>query len=234
MITVEQLQSLLDQRFHGRLTAGSHQENGECCALELLSVAQKIPWTDSPQQLRCWDLRPLNDIAVADTIRTAHMIPVLAAYANSLDWPAKRQKAVTTLITIKTVSRIVSALSHLPVGIAEQCRDATTLSSALTAVKASEAACAAAQEEACAAWAAQEEAEEACAAWAQEEACAAWTARAGSWAAKWARAASLSARASEAAAAASWAAARAESEKLRESIFINACKIWLEAANATR
>lgn len=59
-----ELQSILDSRFGGVLKLGKHREDGEACALELLSAVRADDWTDNPEVVRCFDLRPLNDIPV--------------------------------------------------------------------------------------------------------------------------------------------------------------------------
>lgn len=91
-ITLKRLQAILNKRFNGILTKGCHKENGKACALELLSVVKKIPWTDQPDDLDLWDLRALNDMQVAGTMRTEYMLPLLAKYAGSMKWLVKKKK----------------------------------------------------------------------------------------------------------------------------------------------
>lgn len=127
------LKELLDARFGGVLKKGSHNPNVDCCALELVSVSLGIPWTDSPNRTRTFDLRPINDIGVSDQIRTKHLLPVLEMYVGSLDWPEKRQKEVVSKLAVLTVQRIIGQLPDLSEKIREQCRQADTLQKAAAA-----------------------------------------------------------------------------------------------------
>ncbi len=126
-ITTEQLETTLKARFSGLLRKGSHSEDGEACALELLSVVRGIRWTDNPLSVKCWDLRALNDIDVSDEVRTEHIMPVLAAYANCMDWPIERQIAVVSALAIGTMRYLIAELPGLSPEIATQCREAETL-----------------------------------------------------------------------------------------------------------
>ena len=203
-LTESSLRSLLKRRFSGLLKSGSHDENGECCVLELASVAMGIPWTDSPESTRTWDLRSLNDIGVSDEIRALHLVPVLAAYAGSMDWPRERQIEVSSKLAIGTVRELISRLPWIGEEAARQCREATDLESARAA--------------ACAARAA------ACAVRATvAAACAVRAAVAAACAARAAAAADAAARAAAAADAAAAAAAA------REEVFVRACKVWMDA-----
>ena len=77
--SIRTLKKLIKTRFGGTLYKGSHQEGGQACILECASVMEKIYWTeetcwtDSPRRLRCFDIRPLNDIGVSDALRTKWM-----------------------------------------------------------------------------------------------------------------------------------------------------------------
>src|SRR3990167_4079927 len=133
-LTLVKLKRFVAERFGGKLMAGKHSEDGEACALECLSAWQGISWTDDPAKTRTFDLRPINDIHVPDALRAKHLLPVLVAYAGSLDWPQKRQRAVAEKIVIGTVNKIVAELPGLPAEIAEQCRRAATIQAAAVAV----------------------------------------------------------------------------------------------------
>jgi len=157
------LKALLDSRFGGVLKAGSHEQDGEACALELLSVARGVEWTDSPVSVRSFDLRRLNDIAVSDEVRTECLLPVIAAYDGSLDWPERRQRAVVDRLVVLLVQRIVAELPRLDDRVREQCRgvktraqtrDAAAYADADAAAAAAYAAAAAADAAAAAAYAA--------------------------------------------------------------------------------
>lgn len=128
MITIERLTTLLNDQFGGLLRDGMHEiGNGQCCAMELLSAAQEIPWTDTPEETKTWDLRPLNDISVDSRVRTQHLLPVLAAYAGCCDWPIARQIAVARRLGLLTVNRIIAEFSGLPDRIRDDLRSARDL-----------------------------------------------------------------------------------------------------------
>lgn len=161
--TLTALRRLLKKRFKGVLTMGSHQENGECCALEAISVLRGLPWTDDPQRVRSFDLRPLNDMDVPDEVRTKHLLPVLAAYDGSLDWPTERQQAVATALVIGVVNVLIAKLAGLPAEIANACLEATTkeqaaASASAAAWSAARSAAAASAAASAAAWSAAESA----------------------------------------------------------------------------
>ena len=223
--TLTALRRLVKTRFKGVLKAGKHKEDGEACALECLSVLRGVPWTDDPGAVRSFDLRPLNDLPVSDEVRTKHLLPIIAAYDGSLDWPKDRQQAVATALAIGTVNVLIAELAGLPAEIAKACREATSLKGAESAAWAAWAARAAA-------WAAAESAESAAlaaraAAWAAESA--AWAAESAAWAA---RAAARAAESAEWAARAASRAARAAESAALERVFIAACKVWMDAAKA--
>jgi hypothetical protein len=134
-ITLETLEDLLVTRFAGVLRSGYHAPaSGECCALELLSAAQGREWTDDPEVVRTFDLRLINDIPVTNEVRTQYLLPVLVAYAGSLDWPLARQWRVADRLLIETTRRLLSILPGLTEATREQCRNAFTVSAARRAV----------------------------------------------------------------------------------------------------
>lgn len=96
-------------KFGGMLKSGKHNaDSGECCALELLAEDMGLGRTDSPAKTRTWDLRSLNDMNVPDDVRTEYLLPVLAAYAGSMDWPAERQRQVSERIILEMFRKIIS------------------------------------------------------------------------------------------------------------------------------
>jgi hypothetical protein len=135
-ITLETLENLLATRFHGVLKIGRHEANGECCALELLSVAQGLEWTDDPEVVRTFDLRPLNDIHVTNAVRTQHLLPVVTAYAGSLDWPLAVQRRVVNRLLVETVRQLLSNLPNLTEAVRAQCINASTAADARLAAAA--------------------------------------------------------------------------------------------------
>ena len=185
------------------LSAGAHMPDHQGCALEYLSVARGLEWTDDPASVRCWDLRPLNDIPVSDRLRTELLMPVLRAYDGSMDWPLDRQQAVAERLVVLTVQRIVAELPSLSSEMRRQCTEAATLKLAEAAAVAAAAAVATAEDEARAA--AEAEAAAVAAGGAAEEA-------AGD------------------AAAAAWAAGNAAGAARLEQVFRVACQVWLDAA----
>lgn len=126
-LTVRRLRSVCRKRFGGVLTRGSHDPNGCACAHELESVCLGIPWTGDADETRSWDKTVLNDMDVPDELRTKWMIPVIAAYAGSMDWPIKRQKRVARKLVILTARRILPELPELSDEVRAQCRTASTL-----------------------------------------------------------------------------------------------------------
>jgi hypothetical protein len=212
-ITLETLENLLTTHFHGELRVGRHEKNEECCALELLSVAQGLEWTDDPEAVRTFDLRPLNDIPVNNAVRTQHLLPVVAAYAGSLDWPLDRQQKVVNHLLIETVRQLLSNLPNLTEAVRAQCINASTVGEARLAV----AAVAIAE----VAWLVEAVAEVAAAAAAVARVTVA-----------------VASAMAEAAAEREWsvspeaAVARAAKEAVAEAraaVFIAACEIWMEA-----
>ena len=202
-ITEHQLRDLLDQRFHGVLLTGKHQENSQACAMELLSVAKGIPWTDNPEAVRSFDLRSINDVRVDGVVRAQHLLPLLAAYADSMDWPVEQQARVVTRIILLTINRLISQLPQLPSAVAQKCRDAATLTEVIRAAE-----------------------DTAKAAEDTSSARAAEAVRAAARAAEDADWAASSARAAEATA---WAAMVAAGDAARQNVFIDICALWMEA-----
>jgi len=130
----ERLQCLLDKQFGGVLRESANAEgNGRANGMELLSVARGLPWTASPDQVRCFDLSPLNKIQVSPETRAKYLLPVLTAYDGSLDWPIQRKQRVAERLALLTVQRVVSELPGLPQSCREICREARTLAEAAAA-----------------------------------------------------------------------------------------------------
>ena len=130
----QRMKEILDARFGGRLLAGTHaQDGGGVCALELMAVARGLPWTSDPEAVRSLDISPINDIMVSGELRTEHILPVMAAYDGSLDWPDERQKAVVRKLVIGVVQQIISALPGLDPEISRKCREADDLATAQAA-----------------------------------------------------------------------------------------------------
>ena len=112
MPSAKEYQRLLQEKFGGSLVAGHHhQQDGQACALELESSYLGLPWTEDPACLEIFDVRPLNDMAVAADVRTPAMIGVLVAYHGSLRWSQERQWAVVTRLVVFTVQRLIAACS---------------------------------------------------------------------------------------------------------------------------
>jgi hypothetical protein len=130
----ERLQCLLDKQFGGVLRDSAHPEgSGRANAMELLSAVRGVRWTASPEQVRCFDLGPLNKIQVSPETRTKHLMPVLAAYDGSLDWPIQRKQRVAERLALLTVQRVVAGLPGLPESCRKLCREACTLAEAAAA-----------------------------------------------------------------------------------------------------
>ena len=130
----ERLQCLLDKQFGGTLRDTPHPAGaGKANAMELLSVYRGIPWTGSPEDVHCFDLSPLNKIQVSPEMRTQHLLPVLAAFDGSLDWPIQRKQRLAERLALLVVQRIVSALPGLPDSTRKLCREAANLAEAAVA-----------------------------------------------------------------------------------------------------
>lgn len=128
---IAEINKVLKERFHGVILRRKHEQaTGECCVLELASVLRGLKWTDNPELVRCFDLRPLNDIKVPDELRTKYMVKLLEAYDGSLDWPLEKQLQAVEKIVIETVKQIMAELPGLPTEIREQCRRAENLDDA--------------------------------------------------------------------------------------------------------
>ena len=145
-LTETELRRCIDERFAGRLEQGPHTPDSLACGLEAYSQAIGEAWTDDPVRLRMWDIRPLNDIPVSQSIRTRHIVPVIIAYQGSRDWSGARQRRVATRLVILTVNRLISHLPGLPAEVRQQCRAADTLALAGAAAWAERAAGRAARE----------------------------------------------------------------------------------------
>ena len=141
----DELMKVVDDRFGGILLTGTHSPDGKACILEACSQAVGKEWTDSPDSLRIWDIRPLNDIQIDNETRTELLVPLAVAYMGCRDWPAKKQTRIATTIAIETVRQIISCLPGLSDGIREKCRTAKTLRAAARAAYAADAADAAAR-----------------------------------------------------------------------------------------
>ncbi len=136
----ERLQCLLDKQFGGVLRESPNPEgSGRANGMELLSVFRGLPWTSSSDDVRCLDLGPLNKIQVSPESRTKYLLPVLAAYDGSLDWPIQRKQRVAERLAVLTVQRLVSELPGLPNSCRKQCREARTLAEAAAAATAASA-----------------------------------------------------------------------------------------------
>ena len=197
---------ILAAKFNGVIKLGKHDNystrdgSHECCVLELYSIVLNKSWTDDPNILRIFDIRAINDINVPDSLRTEWMLKLLCAYEGSLDWPGKKQKEVVSKIVILTINRLISNLPGLDENIRNKCKNAKTLEEAKFAA-------AAAAYAAAADYAADYAAASAAADYA---------------------AASATDYAIDFAAAAAVAAADYVANK--EEIFVEICKLWLEAA----
>lgn len=125
---------LLQSRFHGTIKAGKHKENSDCCILEYASVCRGIPWTDDPEQLRCFDIRQINDACWPnDELRTEWMIKLYDAIEGSLDWPIEVQKKFILQITIETMRQLISNLPGLPHEVVKMCKAVQTLKDVIAA-----------------------------------------------------------------------------------------------------
>lgn len=126
----QEIADILKNRFGGMLHDGAHPYEESACALELLSVVQGQPWSGDPAQVRCFDLRWLNDTHVSPSVRAANILPVLVAYQGSLDWPMERQQRVVERLEWFTVERLLPAFPKTKQAVIHACRTSDTLSAA--------------------------------------------------------------------------------------------------------
>ena len=139
-MTVTDLQRALDTLDEGVLTAGAHRPDASAfCALEFSAAVRGKPPSDAPGDLP--DLRPLNDAPwSSDLLRTAHLLPVMAAYWDWGTWSPATQTAVVARVAVLTVNRLIAALPGLSDAVSAQCRSARTLAAAADAARAAVAA----------------------------------------------------------------------------------------------
>ena len=138
-MTVERLQLLLTEMDDGVLRCGSHKAGSrEFCALEFESQVRGRKWSDTPITMP--DIRPLNDMfgtgPRADKLRTAALLPLMAALWDWSNWSITRKQKFATCLIIGTVQEIISELPGLSKDIREACRKATTLEAARAAAEA--------------------------------------------------------------------------------------------------
>ena len=132
-MTVHELQQALDRLDDGVLLSGAHRSGDKAfCVLEFSAAVRQKPHSDDPGDLP--DLRQLNDGPwSSDQVRTAHLLPVMAAYWDWGTWTAARQLATIQRVAILTVHRLVATLPGLPDDVRAQCRAAHTLAQAESA-----------------------------------------------------------------------------------------------------
>jgi len=236
---METIHSLGTTRYHSRLAAGKHRATeGQVCGMELLSLIQGQEFSDTPDQIRCWDLRPLNDIQVPDTVRWEVMEPVLYAYQGSMDWTIDRQLAVGRALVVGLVRELIALLPGLTQQVREACLNARTPQEALRAAEAAATTmmptmwATMAAFAACIAVAAADCADAAAAAARLKEAAlaASEAAKAASESAWWA-----ANETAMAACEAAWIVCRASdvaAKAAREQVFRTACRVWVAAAAA--
>lgn len=136
MISVDALREIL-KPFGRVLRSGSHSPgDGAVCMLEAESVRLDIPFTDSPEKVRMWDLRDLNDIQVSSRIRTNCLLPVWAAYAGSRSWPIGRQHRVLRALAVGVARELFPNMAAFSSGTCRSCRNIETLEDAAAAVHA--------------------------------------------------------------------------------------------------
>jgi hypothetical protein len=131
MLDIGDLWRLLRDRFGGVLYAGTHVPNEAIgCVLEFYSVYLGQNWTANPALLHIWDLAPYNDMPVSPKVLASGMLPVLARYAGSRDWPLRQQQAIVIRLIIGTVREVIAVLPGLPDELRRQCRAVETLDAA--------------------------------------------------------------------------------------------------------
>ena len=83
------LKQILDDWFGGVITFGGHPPGGQCCALELASVARGRRWSSNPEYVGIPEIHKLNDAFwSSNEARTIALLPVLE---DLWDWPSWTQ-----------------------------------------------------------------------------------------------------------------------------------------------
>ncbi|MEK9735751.1 MAG: hypothetical protein VW239_00345, partial [Candidatus Nanopelagicales bacterium] len=115
------------------LRGGQHEENGQACLLEAVSVVRGVAWTDDPATLNFPDLRNLNDAYDKyDAQRTAALVPLGEALIDLPDWSEERRSAWAKAITLRAAREILP-IALRAVGLEENaraCEEAETLEGA--------------------------------------------------------------------------------------------------------
>jgi hypothetical protein len=231
------LETLLRERFGGIISHGKHPPDGAACALELVSQAKGLPWTDDPRTVGYPDLRSLNDAGwVSDAARTTALLPVLIALSGWPDWSKSRRITCARIVALRTIREVLPiALRAIGLdGAARRCETAGTLKSAWDAARdaagtAGTAAWDAARDAAGTAGTAAWDAAWDAAGTAGTAAWAAGVAAEAAWTAAWT---DTGARSAEAAAwtAAGTAMATGAGKASGEAVLILSARIWVEAA----
>ena len=139
-MTVAALRKGLTAHDNGVLSYGGHEAGARAfCALEYRSVLLGQQFTDDPDMVDFPDIRSLNDAfgkgPDADTHRTKHLLPVLAALWNWHEWSQTKRIKWAKRVAIYTVNDIVSALPGLTPRIRLQCQHANTVRAAKSAAR---------------------------------------------------------------------------------------------------
>ena len=126
-MTTEELTVQLAELDQGVLYHGSHKVGTkEFCVLEFRHAVLHHDHSDTP--LDFLDLRPLNDAPwSSNTLRTTHVLPVLAALWDWPAWSLERQQQWASQVTISTVQQIIAELPQLPDAVRLQCRNVITV-----------------------------------------------------------------------------------------------------------
>ena len=106
-------EAFVAEQFAGKLHVGCHSEDsGKACVFEAWNAYQKKArlgslWTDSTIVTGTWDFRSLNDIPVSTKLRALWMVRLAEAYAGSRRWPTRRKVAVLERIFVRTVQEML-------------------------------------------------------------------------------------------------------------------------------
>jgi hypothetical protein len=137
MITLKQFRQTINDRFGGVIRSGSHQPNGQACALEAYSVAIGKPWTDHPFTLGMPDVRRLNDARWSnDKARTDGLLPVVVALSRWSEWTKAQRSEWASRVVLRTVLEIISESKWIPEKHRKALRAVTTLDKERAACKA--------------------------------------------------------------------------------------------------
>jgi hypothetical protein len=107
-VTEHPLVRVVNDRFGGVLSHGSHDPDGLACINEAANVARGNDWGDLPDKAGLPDSRSLNDGPwSSNRARTDAMLPLGVALWDWSDWTPKRRTAWAQRVSERTIREIL-------------------------------------------------------------------------------------------------------------------------------